>query len=240
MLRHLLVITVLALSVSGCGALDRIGRIGKAPDLSPMQEPKSPPEDRAFQRVGIPMPEKPSDPAAHNSLWQPGARHFFKDPRATRVGDILTVDIDIQDSAKVDNTTTRSRTNNDTAQIPAFPFGLSKAAGDLANLGSSTTNGGSGKVDRSEAITLTIAAIVTNVLPNGNLVIRGHQEVRVNYEVRDLTIQGIVRPEDITSDNRVPHNKIAEARISYGGRGQITDLQQAPYGQQLYEILMPF
>lgn len=239
MFRKLTLAVTLALTVSACGSLDRISRIGKAPDLSPIEDQEVPPSDRAFERVAIPMPEAGTNASSHNSLWRAGTRHFFKDPRAARVGDILTVEIEIEDKAKVDNSTSRSRTNSNTASIPDFPFGL-KQTGNLVDLGSSTTNGGSGSVDRSEAISLTVAAIVTHVLPNGNLVIRGRQEVRVNFEVRDLIIQGIVRPEDITAGNTIEHTKIAEARVSYGGRGQITDLQQPPYGQQLYEILMPF
>src|SRR5690606_18596536 len=150
-----------------------------------------------------------------------------------------TVLIDINDKAKVDNSTTRSRDNSNKAAIPDFPGGLDKV-GNLVDLGSSTANKGSGSVNRSEAISMHVAAVVTQVLPNGNLVIRGHQEVRVNFEVRDLTVAGIVRPEDIMANNTVRHTQIAEARVSYGGRGQITDLQQPPYGQQLYEILVPF
>ena len=239
MYRRLIVITTLALTLSACGSIDRISRIGKAPDLSPIEDQQVAARDRNFERVAIPMPRESMEPQAHNSLWQAGTRHFFKDPRAANIGDILTVRIDISDKARVDNSTTRSRDNNNSASIPNFPFGLDKA-GNLVELGSSTSNGGSGSVDRSEAIELTVAALVTNVLPNGNLVIRGKQEVRVNFEVRDLTIQGIVRPEDITAGNTISHSQIAEARVSYGGRGQITDLQQPPYGQQLYEILMPF
>jgi len=237
--RNLALIAAMALSLSACGSLDRISNIGKAPDLSPIENQPVAPRDRNFERVAIPMPAQSNDPQAHNSLWQAGTRHFFKDPRAAKIGDILTVRIDIEDKARVDNSTTRSRDNNNSASIPSFPFGLDKA-GNLVELGSTTSNGGSGTVDRSEAIELTVAAIVTNVLPNGNLIIRGKQEVRVNFEVRDLTIQGIVRPEDITAQNTINHTQIAEARVSYGGRGQITDLQQPPYGQQLYEILMPF
>lgn len=238
-IRNFVVVPLLALVVSACGTMDRISNIGKAPDLSPIEQQQVDAPNRNFERVAIPMPTEGEDPSVRNSLWRTGTRHFFKDPRAARIGDILTVEIAIADRASVDNSTTRSRNNDNSASITAFPFGLNKD-GDLANLGSSTANGGSGSVDRSETITLTVAAVVTNVLPNGNLIIRGHQEVRVNFEVRDLTIAGIVRPEDITATNTIEHSKIAEARVSYGGRGQITDLQQPPYGQQLYEIIMPF
>lgn len=246
MIRHLILIPTLALTVSACGSMGRIADIGKAPELSPIEQREVAgrdhnfaPGQQQFERVAIPMPSVGEDPSARNSLWRAGNRHFFKDPRAAKVGDILTVEIAIADQAKVDNSTTRSRNNANSASVTDFPLGLGKA-GDLVNMGSDTVNGGSGSVDRSESITLTVAAVVTQVLPNGNLIIRGHQEVRVNFEVRELTIDGIVRPEDITATNTIEHSQIAEARVSYGGRGQLTDMQQPRYGQQLYDIIMPF
>lgn len=236
----LIILAALALPLGACSNLDQLSRIGRAPDMSPMETPPNmAARDANFSNTIVMPPPNLDDPSARNSLWRTGNRHFFKDPRASRIGDILTVEISINDSAKVDNTTKRSRTNGADASISSFPFGLKKA-GDLVNLGSNNANTGTGTVDRKEAINLTVAAVVTGLLPNGNLIIQGRQEVRVNFEVRDLTVGGIVRPEDISADNRVQHSQIAEARISYGGRGQITDVQQAPYGQQIYEALMPF
>jgi flagellar L-ring protein FlgH len=81
---------------------------------------------------------------------------------------------------------------------------------------------------------------VTQVLPNGNLVVQGRQELRVNFEVRELQITGVIRQQDISSTNTVSYTKLAEARISYGGRGQLTDVQQPRYGQQLLDIIAPF
>jgi flagellar L-ring protein precursor FlgH len=227
--------------LGGCGAMDRINDIGKAPDLDPsMREPQ--------QHVALPMPEAPG-PTAVNSLWQPGSKSFFHDPRASRIGDILTVDIAISDAAKLNNTTSRSRTNSDDANLTNFmglegqltkilPKGADPAS--LVKMGSDMSNVGAGSVNRSEAINLTLAAVVTQVTPNGNLVIAGHQQVRVNNELRDLQVTGLVRPEDITSTNTIDLSQIAEARISYGGKGTVSDVQQPRYGSQLYDIIFPF
>ncbi|NBB17195.1 flagellar basal body L-ring protein FlgH [Caulobacter sp. SLTY] len=191
----------------------------------------------------------PPQPASANSLWRTGARAFFNDQRAGRVGDILTVNIDIDDSAQTQNSSSTSRTNGMKAGMPHF-FGLEGSLGQLfpggfdpANaIETNVTSGGTGTgaVARSEKISLTIAAVVTGVLPNGNLVIQGTQEVRTNNEVRRLTVSGIVRPEDISSTNTVKHTQIAEARISYGGRGDQSRVQKTPAGQALVETFSPF
>jgi len=184
-----------------------------------------------------------------NSLWRSGARTFFNDQRAGKVGDILTVLINIDDSAKTTNSTSSSRASGVTAGIPHL-LGLETSLGkilpgafDPANAlstNSKTTNDGAGAVNRAEKISLTIAAVVSAVLPNGNLVIQGTQEVRTNTEVRQLTIAGIVRPEDIASNNTIQHTQIAEARINYGGRGDISRVQKTPAGQSLIERFSPF
>jgi len=232
-------VTALASALGACGAADRIADIGAAPTLSPITNPAQAP-------VSLPMPAQPSTPRQASSLWQTGSHSFFPDPRANHVGDIITVDITIADAAQISDDTTRTRTNSDSANLANF-FGLenSIASGgadpkNLVNMGSATSNAGTGSINRSETVNLTLAALVTQVLPNGNLVINGHQQVKVNFEMRDLQISGVVRTEDITQDNTINLSQIAEARISYGGQGQITDVQQPRYGSQLFDILMPF
>lgn len=260
MASHPLRLTALcaALALQACGTLDRVANIGQAPGLTPIgdiqtatpQGSISQPMTVQNRMTGAPTATQAVQTNTQDtSLWRTGARAFFSDPRANNIGDILTVQINISDSANVDNTTSRSRTTSDDAGITNFLGFESKLGsflpdavnpGTLLDADSSTATTGSGQVERSEAVNLTVAAIVTQVLPNGNMVIQGRQEVRVNFEVRELIIAGIVRPQDITDDNTIEHTQIAEARISYGGRGQLTDMQQARYGAQLLEILFPY
>ena len=235
-----------ALTLAGCGAADRIANIGRAPDLTPIQNPVG---HDGYTPVRMPMPTPQVAEQQANSLWQAGARAFFRDQRARNVGDILTVVIKIDDEARLNNSTERTRDSREDADLPAF-FGIEGqldnflpdevSADSLVDFGSGSRASGDGQISRDEKIELMVAAVVTQVLPNGNLVLYGRQEVRVNYEVRDLEIAGVIRPEDITSTNQISYEKIAEARISYGGRGQITDVQQPRYGQQLYDIIFPF
>jgi flagellar L-ring protein precursor FlgH len=188
-------------------------------------------------------------PGSANSLWRNGARAFFHDQRASRVGDILTVQIDIADSAKVSNSTSTSRKSDNSLGVPHL-LGLESSLGRLLpkafdptnaiSTTSANTSDGTGSVNRSEAISVTVAAIVTSVLPNGNLVIEGRQETRINAELRELTVAGIVRPEDITSTNTIKHTQIAEARISYGGRGDVSRVQKTPAGTALVQRFSPF
>jgi flagellar L-ring protein precursor FlgH len=191
------------------------------------------------------IPQPPPVSHANNSLWQPGAHSFFHDPRASHVGDVLTVNVSVADAAKLSNATTRTRANSDDANLTNF-FGLENALpksidpSNVVKMGSDLSNAGSGSINRSESINLTLAALVAQVLPNGNLVISGHQQMRVNNELRDLQVSGIVRTEDITSANTVDLAQIAEARISYGGNGTVSDVQQPRYGSQLFDILMPW
>jgi flagellar L-ring protein precursor FlgH len=230
--------SALAGSLAGCSALDRIENIGEAPKLAPVGNP-------ADTQIVASIPQPPPISHANNSLWQPGARSFFHDPRATRVGDVITVNVSVADAAKLSNSTSRTRANSDDANLTNF-FGLENALpksidpANVVKMGSDLSNVGSGSINRSESINLTLAALVAQVLPNGNLVISGHQQMRVNNEMRDLQVSGIVRTEDITSSNTVDLTQIAEARISYGGNGTVTDVQQPRYGSQLFDILMPW
>jgi flagellar L-ring protein precursor FlgH len=197
----------------------------------------------------MPMPALPHETLETNSLWRTGAKAFFRDQRASKVGDILTVEISIDDSAKIDNQTQRSRTGTENMGLTNL-FGLENpvakalpGATDVANLvktNSDSETNGKGQIQRDETINTTIAAIITQILPNGNLVIDGKQEVRVNNEVRELDVAGIVRPEDISNANTINQTQIAEARIAYGGRGDITRIQQPRYGQQVLDIVSPF
>lgn len=225
--------------LAGCSSYERLSELGSGPKLSPISNPAQ------KQPVEVPMPQPPAEPRGANSLWQPGARSFFHDPRASRIGDILTVSISVADAAKLSNTTSRSRTNADNANLVNF-FGLEKSLpssmdpSSVVKMGSDTSNVGGGSIDRSEQINLTLAALVTQVLSNGNMVIAGHQQMRVNGELRDLQVSGIVRTEDITSSNTVDLSQIAEARISYGGKGTVSDVQEPRLGSQLFDILMPW
>lgn len=235
--------------LAGCGAADRLSQVGKAPSLSAIQDPTAQP---GYKPVSLPMPAPPPAAYAPNSLWKQGARTFFKDQRAHQIGDILTVKVTIEDKAEFDNSTSRSRTGSDSANVGGLPaYLLGKAVlpasvstsitdADIASTDSSSSSTGAGKATRSETLETNIAAVVTQILPNGNLVVEGRQEVRVNFEKRELIVAGIIRPEDVAADNTIESTKIAEARISYGGKGQLTDMQQPRYGQQVLDVLLPF
>jgi len=243
-LKPLLAATALATSLCGCSALDRVSTLGEQPPLSPIENPTTVAGYRPVQ-MPMPMPQ----PASYNpnSLWRNGSRAFFKDQRAHQVGDILTVKVKFNDKATVENETQRTRKGAEDVNVEAF-FGNKKmpvfnkvvVPGAMINTGSTANSEGKGTIDRKDEISTNIAGVVTQLLPNGNMVIEGRQEVRVNFEVRELIVAGVVRPEDIESDNTIDSTKIAQARIAYGGRGQITDLQQPRYGQQVLDIILPF
>ncbi len=254
----LLVSALAAFSLSGCSYFQRIKDIGETPKLSAIENPVMQP---GYRPVSMPMPVPEKVSYSPNSLWRTGARAFFEDQRARRVGDILTVIVEITDKAELDNETKRNRDNEENVGIPKLGgYELSKLLdsllpraadgrgvnlegldlSDFVRASSDSKSEGGGGIDREEKITMKMAAVVTQVLPNGNMVIEGRQEVRVNYEMRELIVAGVIRPEDITSRNTIPISKIAEARVSYGGKGQITDVQQPRYGQQFLDILLPF
>lgn len=242
--QRLAVLTLAGLAFAGCSAADRVANIGEQPALSAIENPTTQP---GYRPVSMPMPEPMVATYSPNSLWRSGSRAFFNDQRASRVGDLVTVRVDITDSAQIANQTSRTRAASEqlggsgmigTQLDSILPEGATPSA--IADFDTDSSSSGQGSVNRSESLTTTVAAVVTQVLPNGNMVIEGRQEVRVNFEVRELIVAGVVRPEDIDASNTIESSKIAEARIAYGGRGQITDVQQPRYGQQLFDILMPF
>ncbi len=235
-------IVTLSSLMCGCAALDRIAGIGDQPKLSAINNPATRP---GYRPVQMPMPTPQPATYNPNSLWRNGSRAFFKDQRARQVGDILTITVNITDRATIANETQRSRSNTEDFGITDFLGAKTHTAtaalpGRLLSTDSNMSNDGKGSINRQEALQTNVAAVVTQVLPNGNLVVEGKQEYRVNFEVRELIVAGIVRPEDIQSDNTIDSSKIAEARIAYGGRGQITDVQQPRYGSQLMDVVLPF
>jgi len=242
--RHLALLA-LPVALGACSnTIDRLQNVGEKPALTKIADPTAQP---GYRPVSMPMPAPQAAAYAPNSLWRSGARAFFKDQRAARVGDILTVKVVIGDKAEIDNETKRSRTTSETAGVGGVPgrfldkvIPKDATTADLVGTTASLANAGSGSVNRSETLETNVAAVVTQVLPNGNLVVEGKQEVRVNFEVRELVVAGIIRPEDIAADNTIESAKIAEARIAYGGRGQITDVQQPRYGNQVLDIILPF
>jgi flagellar L-ring protein FlgH len=228
---------------SGCSSIDRLSQIGEQPKLSAIDNPTTQP---GYKPVQMPMPKPEVASYNPNSLWRNGSRAFFKDQRARQIGDLLTVTVNITDKANLSNETQRSRTNSEDSGITDF-IGAKTITqankilpGRILTADSTASSDGKGSVNRQEALQTNVAAVVTQVLPNGNLVVEGKQEIRVNYEIRELVVAGIVRPEDIQSDNTIDSSKIAQARIAYGGRGQIMDVQQPRYGQQVMDVLLPF
>ena len=232
-----------ALLLGSCSAIDRVKNIGEQPSLASIDNPTS---QAGYKPVHMPMPMPQYATYNPNSLWRNGSRAFFKDQRAHQVGDILTVTVNLNDKAVVANETQRSRQNKEDAGIDNF-FGKTKVPilnstvpTKIITADATSSSDGKGSINRNETLTTNVAGVVMQVLPNGNLVIEGKQEIRVNYEVRELIVAGIVRPEDIQSDNTIDSSKIAEARIAYGGRGQIMDVQQPRYGTQLMDVVLPF
>lgn len=248
--RHIITaaaVVAASVSLTACNTLQRLSEVGDGPQLSSIENPA---QKRDYRPVSMPMPTPEIATSNPNSLWRPGARAFFKDQRAAGVGDIMTVVVNIQgEKAELDNSTARTRTAGESAGLPNLLGAESSLANVLPNavdpsnlvgLSSDSEHTGTGSIAREETIKLRLAAVVLQVLPNGNLVIAGRQEVRVNSELRELAVTGVIRPQDIRSDNTIDWDKIAEARINYGGRGTISDVQQPRYGQEIFDIIFPF
>lgn len=236
-----LLLTVFAMSA--CGRLDHLG---KPPSFTPNDES---PEQVAMLWPGLPLHTQPQRQVDRSSLWSGGQQSLLGDQRAIKKGDILTVVIELDEEAEISNDTRRSRSGSENLEVPGL-FGLPQRAqlhlpegaslDEAVSIESEASSSGRGSVRRNEKLTLRIAATVLDVLPNGVLSISGSQELRVNFELRELLVAGYVRPQDISRQNEITYDKIASARVSYGGRGQITDVQQPRYGQQILDSLLPF
>lgn len=245
----LLKFAVLAVAVTalvGCNTLTKLSEVGNEPKLSQIDNPTTRPN---YKPVNLPLPAPAPSDRNPNSLWRAGAKGFFKDARAKEVGDIVTVKLDLSDSATWNNKTERDRKDSENADVTnllgfegeltkVLPQGIDPSS--VASFGNTHSTSGDGTIERKETLTLTVAAIITQVLPNGYLVLMGRQEIRVNSELRELMVTGVARPEDIDSDNSITHDKIAEMRVAYGGRGTLSDLQQPRWGTQIWDILFPF
>lgn len=234
-------IPVAALMAAGLGGCaDNLKTVGQEPNLTPVGAGLNP---RMVPIVSTPPPKVVY--RGDKSLWQDASADMFKDRRALNIGDVLTVKISIRDSAQLDNSTNRSRDSTmdmglDSSYADGVPLKPRTGVDFNAAIDSKSETKGKGEIKRRESIELLVAAVVTEILPNGNLVISGSQEVRVNYEMRVLKVSGIVRPRDISADSSVSYEKIAEARIAYGGRGRLNEVQQPGWGQQIIDIVYPF
>jgi len=246
-MKNLIVSTALILSLTACSSLERLSRVGEVPEFSTIENPQ---DKRGYKPVSMPMPDPKVARQEMNSLWSSDRSAFFEDQRAKNIGDILTVTIDMENEAEFESTSSRSRAAGENAGINALggfegylDSMLLPSGGDpatLADLSSSSNTNNTGTTESEDELTLRVAAVVSQILPNGNMVISGRQEVRVNYEKRVLEVAGVIRPEDIMIDNSIAHDKIAEARIGYGGKGYISDVQSPRLGQEIFDILLPY
>lgn len=238
---------ILTAQMTACAStVEQLERIGQAPELTDIRNPKLDPE---YREVTMPMPEKYPIRNNINSLWSANRQSFYKNTRPSDIGDILTVVIMVDDEATLENSTESTRNNDNDFDMPGL-LGLETqltkvlpegtTPDNLINLGSARSDSGDGTIERKEEIEIRMAALITQKLPNDNLVIHGRQEMRVNHEVREIQISGVIRPEDINTRNEINYDKIAEVRLSYGGRGTISDVQAPRYGTQILDILMPF
>jgi flagellar L-ring protein precursor FlgH len=237
---------LLATSLSACNMFSRLSEIGDGPQLTKITNPVARP---SYRPVSLPMPAPEVAEDNPNSLWRAGARAFFKDHRAKNIGDIVTVVLALADSAVFNNKTTRDRADSETTGVPfllgleaefskVLPQAITPATAMAFSDAHSTS--GDGVIERDETLSLTFAAVVTQILPNGSLVIVGRQEILVNSEVRELMVTGVIRPSDIDSDNTISDDNIAEMRVAYGGSGTLSQLQQPRWGTQIWDIIFPF
>ena len=242
--RPLLSTAALAALLSGCGYLEQLKTLAGPPPLSSVDNPTAKP---GYKPVQMPMPTPQPASFNPNSLWRNGSRAFFNDQRAHQVGDILTVKVNFNDTAQFQDQTQLNRSTTEDSSITNF-IGAntipnpakSVLPGSVLNADGNTQMQGNGTINRQDQLVTNVAAVVTQVLPNGNLVIEGKQEIRLNTEMRELLIAGVARPEDIQSDNTIDLPKIAEARVAYGGKGTLTNIQTAPWGQQVTNVILPF
>jgi flagellar L-ring protein precursor FlgH len=228
---------------TGCSTFDKLALIGAQPPLSPIENPTTKP---AYKPVQMPMPVPQPVTFNPNSLWRNGSRAFFKDQRAHQIGDIMTVKVNINDTAQFQDQTQVTRTSTQDNEITNFlgakTVNPAKAIlpGSIITADSNSQSNANGSINRTDQLVTNVAAVVTQLLPNGNMVIEGKQEIRLNSEMRVLVVAGVVRPEDIESDNTIDLPKVAEARVAYGGKGTLSNIQQPPWGNQALDILLPF
>lgn len=232
--------------IVACTGCTRLENVGKAPSFTPEEASG---ERRAMLSPGLPLDFEPDAPSDQASLWSGSRRSLLGDRRALRQGDIMTVVVEIDEEAEISNASERSRSGSESLGVPGlfgFPQRLNErlpegaSAEEAVSINSNSSSSGDGSVKRNEKLTLRVAATIVDVLPNGVLAISGSQELRVNFEMRELLVSGYVRPEDISRQNEITYDKIASARVSYGGRGQISDVQQPRTGQQVLDIVLPF
>ena len=239
----------IALALPGCNTFERLSEVGSGPSLSKIDDIRTRPD---YQPVSMPMPSPVPNQHGPNSLWRSGSRDFFRDHRASQVGDILTVFVSTAgDGAALADNSNRNRgangqLNQEQMAVPVLPPAIAGGFSGLFGqqplaIGPNVSgNSGGGAIAKAEVVTMKLAAVVTQVLQNGNLVISGKQEMKVADELRTLSITGVVRPDDIDSLNQISSERIAEARINYGGKGYISDVQRPRYGAELMDIILPF
>lgn len=237
---------ILPLFLSGCNLAEKLATVGQTPELSQIQDPTLQP---GYQPISMPMPEARASERRVNSLWENGSRAFFKDQRARSVGDIVTIEVDFNDQQSMEMTPNISQNSKLNSSFGAV-FGLEKQIARLLpknmdlpnvlNMSNAPNMSGSGKYDVSDKLKFKISSVITQILPNGNMVIEGRREMRLNNEVREIVLRGVIRREDVSAGNTVKGEKVAEARLSVGGRGDLSDVNSAPWFHQLVNKVSPF